>query len=312
MGQEQKPVRSAFQYPDRLEAVSPVKETQERALLLWRVIMRQPEAQNGLVRVFREPFLRAYARLQGELTSRNSQLDGKGILSLLNLCGRHGIHEAEMFCNRVAIAFQREITTRSCRRDQFSIDILFHTIELLSMNKSQAEAEATIRSMKGQDPGTFTVVDKESLVSHLRAYNVLNSKINSIQNLKTAIDRRDALIQEVAVSQTSVTLFSLDAMFRNIIAQNLLAKKYRCDTLIVEWIREYGFEADQMVRIARYIPYDSEFSQFRTLYVRAIQSLRTTSEEISDIFGSDLFLLRSLANFYTSWVMKVSEQLSAA
>lgn len=302
--------RAVFQYPGKLEA-KPDRGIQERGVLLWRVIMRQPEAHSGLVRIFRDPFLRAYGRMTESMSGTNVLLDTKRTADLLNMCGRHGVESVDVFAGRVAIAYQHELNYRECRKDQFSVDILFHVIELLSIDKSENQAADTIRNMQSAGKELFTSLDKETFVHHLKAYNGLTNLIRQSATLKSAVDKRDHIIQEAAAQHASVTLHALDAMFRNIIAQALLSKKYRCDTLIVEWIQEYGFDAEQMVRISRYIPYDSDFTQFRSLYARAMQSLRGESRN-ADLFQSDMFLLRTLANFYTSWVMKVSAQLTFA
>lgn len=230
------------------------------------------------------------------------------IHKLLLSSGRFRIVDVKEFVHHVVSAFYKEQMYRKDRRNHFSLDILFQTIDFLSAGKADDAAEQNLASK--QDDG-FTAQERENLILNYRAYNAMNTKILSHGNLKDALFKKDTIVSEVALGHKEITITALEFMFRNIVAQQLLAKKYNCDTLINEWSKEYNFDEELKVRVLTYISAETPLLKFRPKYAQAIQAIKNTDISKSNVLDSDLFLLRSLANFYTSWIMQVSEMIAA-
>jgi hypothetical protein len=278
------------------------------AALYWKILLRQPEVGEGTVQLLKDTFLKNFETGYSGFDISNEEAFINATHKLLQSAGRFRILEVKEFGIRVARAYQKEQMYRKDRRNHFSLDILFQTIDLLSANKAEEAAEQTISS---KDDDGFSVAERENLILNYRAYNAMNAKILGIGNLKDALLKKDALVSDVALLHKDLTITALEFMFRNIIAQQLLSKKYNCDTLIMEWGKEYNFEDELKTRVLTYISADTPLLKFRPKYAQAIQSIKNTDVSKSNVLDSDLFLLRSLANFYTSWIMQVSEMIAA-
>lgn len=301
--------RSAFMYPERMRRrrIGP-----DMALLLWRILQVQPEVRDGRVHVMRNAFLKSFRDSDADLSEYGDALT-RNIAGLIRSHGRERLgRDFSRFVMRVTSHYRREQLMLTDPARLMSLDILFQTIQLLTLNATMAEAENVIQHIGTHYPASsISALDREVLVRNFRAYLFLARKIISSKSLRQALEQRDALIAATAERHPHVMVYILDCMLRYIVAQILLARKYRCDTLIVEWMKEYGFGPEEMVRIARYIPYDTGFLRFRANYRTAIRELKNYRPPTANALDSDVFLLRSLSIFYTSWIMKMSEQLPA-
>ncbi len=278
------------------------------ANLYWKIVLRQPEVGEGTIQLLKDTFLKNFEANYSGFDVSNEESFLAATHNLLQSAGRFRILDVKSFEQRVAKAYQKEQAYRNNRRSHFSLDILFQTIDLLSANKQDEAAE---QNMASKDDAGLSAQERENLILNFRAYNAMNAKILGIGNLKEALLKKDTLVSDVALIHKDITITALEFMFRNIIAQQLLSKKYNCDTLIAEWSKEYNFEEELKTRVLFYISGDTPLLKFRPKYAQAIQSINNTDVSKSDVLDSDLFLLRSLANFYTSWIMQVSEMIAA-
>lgn len=301
------PKKDVFAYPAKMRGPSEDQKIAEAGLLLWRVVQRRSESRNGQAKMFREPFLRNAV----DVVSAEDEQTRLGLLrDLLLQNGRYHVPNFEAFQSGIAADFQKELDYRSDRARQFSADILFQVIELISLGKSAESAQNTIESIGSREDTSISERDRRSLLLHYRAYVDVQKRIANLGSVREALDNKEQLLLEAAWQNPEITLSALAAMLRTLVAQHLLDKKYSCDALMVEWMKEYGFGPLHILKVSRLVPMDSPLGMFRSRYTEAIRGLRSAFEE-GDRINSDLFLLRSLSNFYTSWTMKVAAMLPA-
>lgn len=282
----------------------PERMAREKATLLWRVLRRQPEMRSGLVRAVRENFLRAVIGSAERCFSGDESVFIPHLKQLLFGADREGPLNRDQLTLRIFVQFQKELGYIQGRQDQFSFDILFQTIELLSLGKNDEQAESTIRQL-GNSEAALSHLDRDRLLEYFRAYNLLAKLIKASGNVKVALEKREQLIDEAASQHVDLPLSALDSMFRYCIAQILLSRKFLCRELIELWREEYGFDQDAVDRMLAHIPADCSLLEFRQRYAQAIQSFRSGGDQM------ELFLLRTLANYFTSWVTNVSEKIPA-
>jgi len=296
--------RAVFQFAQKIR---PQRLALQKSLLLWRIIQCQPEAREGKIRLLKHAFLKQFQANEADFQEFSPQLQ-RSIAMLFKGTGRHFLQDLKPFIMRVAGIYRKEALLLSDPGKIMAFDILFQTIQLLSLNRDLAACEKTIAEMGLRNASTsLTLTDRQILCQNFRAYIDLCQKIKTLKEVRSVLDLRDDLLAAVARKNPGVMIYFLECMFRSIIAQVLLARKYRCDTLIVEWLAEYGHEVDEMVRVSEYIPYETNFLQFRSAYRKGILALKHASRSAD----SDEFLLRSLGNFYTSWIMRTSRQIPA-
>ena len=298
--------KASFFFPERMQSPGKQRQAADLARLLWRVVHLRPECAQGQVRMFRDSFLRA----AGDVALLPREDLRAGVQDLLLANGRYRVPSFDAFVDGVWTLLCRELDYRSDRSRQFSGDLLFQTIELISLNKSQAAAEGTIRELGLHGDVSMSDQDRVQMLLHFRAYVDMQKRIQAAGNVKRALDQKEELLLAAARANPNVTLSALTYMLRNFVAQHLLSLKYSCDTLMVEWMKEYGFGPLHMLKLARLIPFETALTRFRTTYAAAVRGLRDAAQG-GDRIESDMFLLRSLSNFYTSWTMKVAEMIPA-
>ncbi|MCR9142868.1 MAG: hypothetical protein NXI24_11495 [bacterium] len=283
-----------------------------RDLLLWRILQCRPEVLDGRLKLLKNPFRNAIRQNPADFAENNTALVG----NLRTLIERTGRSRLDAGLAKVAIeiasAYRRECVALKETHFSISFDFLYQTVQLLSLNTSREEAERTILQMGRTQKGTsLSETDRGRLIRSFRAYVALAGRLKAMRTMRTAVERQDEVIGAVYVIDPAVSVVFLDQAYRSLIAQVILSKKFRCDTLLVEWLREYELEPDHLVRMSQYIPYETEFWQFRKSYRDAIRSLKGYLPNSKNPLDSDLFLLRSLGNFYTSWIMQTSQQIPA-
>ncbi len=305
---EQVKDRPVFQFPDRVTEKNESRKTHDRGLLLWRVLLLEEEVRSGVVRLMKQPFMKVYME-HPERYIENGPRMVRDIASLIQSAGRHHLQSLSGFSIRVTARYVKELRLMNDRAHSFSFDILHQIFQLIGAKRTLREAEQVILDMgTHQEKTSISSVDRDMLVQKFRAFVFLSRKIVSSRTLREAVEKRDEFIVEASLANQQVTLTCLDSIFRFCVAQILLSRKYRCDTLIVEWLREYSLDPEHMVRVAKYIPYDTSFLAFRSQYKSGIIALKT--EQTAGSGDSDTQLLRSLGIFYTSWVSKVSELIA--
>jgi hypothetical protein len=284
----------------------------DRDLILWRILQCRPEVRDGRIKILKGPFLSYIREHTDEFDEQGDSLV-RNIKTLIERTGRSRLADSlSKIAMEVAGAYRRECIALQETHFGISFDFLYQTVQLLSLNTSREAAERTILQMgRARSDSSLNETDRSRLVRSFRAYVALARRLSAMRTMRVAVEKQDEVIGDVYQIDPAVSVIFLDRAYRSLIAQVILSKKFRCDTLLVEWLREYSLEPDHLVRMAQYIPYDTEFWQFRKSYREAIRSLKEYRPASAEPFDSDLFLLRSLGNFYTSWIIQTSRQIPA-
>lgn len=299
--------KNIFQFPQKTTVQK--KSRLEGALLLWRILQCQPELRNGKASIIKSIFFRAYKE-KAELFAEISENLYKNIGELLNQTIRHEISDFSRFIMTVSGLYRTELIASKSPGKLLAFDIQFQVLQLVGMNPNKNSAEKIIKQMgKNEKDSSLSDADREMALQNFHASLYITTQILKYKTLKLALENRDNIIYNAKEKYPEVQFYFLESMFRYFISQVLLSRKYKCDTLIVEWMTEYGFGPEHMMRIARYIPYDSSFLHFRASYKKAIQSLSDYKPDGDQPEDSDEYLLRSLSNFYTSWLSRTALQI---
>lgn len=279
-----------------------------KAGLLWKSIERQPEVQLGLVRLNKEVTLRILNNKPLEFLEANRFDFSRNMKEFLKTIVTMEAEKQEYFIFRLYDCYFRELKYIEERSSQFSIDILFQVIETLTIDKE------SIQSVEGyfssSNPDSISRADMENILNHMKAYNFMASQFLKVNSIKKSVELSDKIILKAATLNPMVTILSLENMFSLILAQNILASKYGLRNLISGWMEEYGFTPDQAIRIIPLFPLDASLNNFRAVYTKAIQTLG--QKEDLENKEMDLFMLRSICNYFTSWLNRVANQLPAA
>ncbi len=283
-----------------------------RPLLLWRIVQARQEVQDGRLQVLKKTFLAHIRDSEDDFTEYNPSLVGN-IKKLLESAGRTRVDQLARVALEVASAYRKEIMSVGDTAGQISFDILFQTIQILALNPTRESAEQTIMQMGRRAHHTaLSEQDRGRLMRSFRAYIYLARRLARMRNMRAALESQDEIIVNAYRDHPEVSLIFLDRAYRSLVAQVILSKKFKCDTLLVEWLKEYGLGPEHMMRVAQYIPFETGFWKFRASYRDAVRSLRDYTPDSGEPLDSDLFLLRSLGIFYTSWIMQTSRQIPAA
>lgn len=287
------------------------KRRLESSYLLWRILQCQSEVRSGEVFILKSTFLNTFKENE-LLFSELSDSLLRSVRELLERTCRHRLDNFTTFVMRVSSLYRKELINIQSPGRQLSFDILYQIVQLVSMNSNQLAAESVIRKMGQHEPlCSLTEVDREMVFRNYRAYIFITKQILNHSTLRLALDDHDRIMYEAAKKYTEVQIFYLESMFRTFIGQILLSRKYKCDALIENWMVEYGFESEHKARISYYIPGDCNFLHFRSRYRKAIISLSSYTPSGPGPEDSDIYLLRTLSNFYTSWLSKASIQIPA-
>lgn len=273
-----------------LKILKSKKTSREISILLYRVLYRTEEVQQGAVKVLKEMLLRTHTNHPDLFPILDRTKFTKDMIDLYKTSSSLIPEKLELFFNAVHISFQNEILYLVGKSVQFSFDIIFVVIETILNEMNLPENERTV-NMK----------DRETILKNFRAYNDLSKIFNKIGNTKVVIDKKDDIITEISILHKDITIISIESMFRHILAQLLLSKKYNCGNLIEKWAQEYGME-DNIPSMKRVIPEKTPLTEFRLQFTNAVKILKEENE-------MDLMFLRTLANYYSSWVTQVSEQI---
>jgi hypothetical protein len=279
----------------------------DRAHLLWRTFNRYKEMQEGLVRLNKETTIRTFKNQPDLYLSFDTDKFVKNIAPSISGAIVADKDRMNRFLMRVHESYKKEIYYSENRKEQFSMDILFQVIETLYMEVGVSQAEKEVMNLGGQK-SSVTKQDLEQIMSYLRAYNKMSARFISCGSMKKAIELSDQIISTSAIENPEIPILALDSMFNLITAQFVLAQKYQCKQLLAGWKKEYGFDESQEARIQNLLPPNTSLLEFRAVYAKAIQTLKNQKRDIES--EMDLFLLRTVSNYYTSWINQVANQIS--
>ncbi|TGL96603.1 hypothetical protein EHQ76_15850 [Leptospira barantonii] len=288
--QSQNPLKSTNLDESDLKILKSKKTSRELSVLLYRVLYRTDEVRQGAVKVLKETFLRTHTNHPELFPILDRAKFTKDMINLYKTSTTLSQDKLEMFFSAIHASFQNEIRYLVGKSTQFSFDIIFLVIETILNEMNLPETERTV-NMK----------DRESILKNFKAYNDLSKIFNKIGNTKVVIDKKDEIITEISILHKDITIISIESMFRHILAQLLLSKKYNCGSLIEKWAQEYGME-DNAPSMKRVIVETTPLTEFRLQFTNAVKILKDENE-------LDLMFLRTLANYYASWVTQVSEQI---
>lgn len=280
----------------------------QKAGLLWKSIERQIEVQTGLVRLNKEVTLRTLINRPAEFLEANRFDFTVNLKGFLRTVVTMEPEKQEYFIFRVYDCYLRELRYSEDRNSQFSIDILFQVIETLTVEKNLNQTLE--KYMDGSPSDALTKADLDAIMHHIKAFNLMNYQFAKIGNIRKAIEMTDQIILKIATVSPMVTVLALDSMFSLILAQNILSLKYGVQNLMTGWMNEYGFSREDAIRILPLFPENSSLNDFRTIYSQAMQVLVESKE--SENKEMDLFMLRTVCNYFTSWLNRVANQLPTA
>ncbi len=282
--------------------VSETLKKVDPAVLLWKSLVRQTEFQAGAlrlnqditIRTFKNQSLRYLTSERFEFTVAMKELL-KPIATLEN-------EKVEYLIFRIYECYQKELSYISNTNSRFSIDIVFQFIEFLCTDGKKEDIEKVL-----QTETSLTKKEVESITLHIKAFNKLGAYFNKSSSLKKTIENGEQILSAIASAYPDITWLALEAMFYLLIAQYALATKYSCESLLRGWMNEYGFDENQYVVVANFFPPGTSLLDFRGNYTNAIRSLHGMNANNKPEY--DLLLLRSIGNYFSSWIVKVAHQM---
>jgi hypothetical protein len=281
----------------------------DKAYLLWRTFNRFQEIREGVYRLNKETTIRTFKNQPDTYLGTDSDKFVKNTFPLLSAPNSSEKEKINKFLFRVHGMYKNEIEYSINRKEQFSMDILFQVIETLFMEVGANKAESAVMDMETQK-SAVTKQDLEQIVVYLKAFNKMHARFLASGNMKRAIENSDKIITAGASENMMIPILALDSMFNLITAQFVLSQKYQCKQLLILWKKEYGFDDDQTSRIVKLLPPETSLLDFRNIYAKAIQTLQNQSKQGDPMAEMDLFLLRTVSNYYTSWINQIANQIA--
>lgn len=281
--------------------MGPTPKKIDKALLLWRSIARQPESRIGAFRLNQEISLRLFRNhpekyLESErfdfLMSMKAVL--KPVTDLEN-------EKLEYLAFRIFEAYERERRYVDVPDGRFSMDILFQFVEFLSIDSPKENMNLFL-----QKETSLSKDEVETLLSCIKVFNKLSGYFRKSPNLKKTIENGEEILLTLAANFTNIPWLALESMFYLLVAENALASKYSCDSLLKGWMKEYGFDENQYVVVANFFPPGTTIPEFHGKYTSAIRHLNSHK---SGEHMMDLLLLRSIGNYFSSVLVKVAHQM---
>lgn len=281
----------------------------DRPYLLWRTFNRFKEFREGLYRLNKETSIRTFKNQPEIFLGFDTDKFIKHCAPMLGANQSSEKEKINRFLSRVHELYKSEINYCFNRNEQFSMDILFQVIETLFMEYGAGKAETEVMNMENQK-SSITKQDLEQILNYLKAYNKMHSRFLACGTMKKAILMSDEIITAGAAENLQIPIMALDVMFNLITAQFVLSQKYNSKQLLIGWKKEYGFDDDQVNRIAKLLPLDTPLMEFRSIYAKAIQTLQSRIAGGDPMAEMDLFVLRTVSNFYTSWITQIANQIT--
>jgi hypothetical protein len=274
----------------------------DSAVLLWKSLVRQPEFQAGSLRMNQDITIRTFKNQKSRyLVSERFEFI-IAMKELLKPIAALENEKVEYLIFRIYECYQKELAYSSGTDSRFSIDIVFQFIEFLCADGKKEDIEYML-----QKETSLTKKEVESIIQHIKAFNKLGAYFSKSNSLKKTIENGEQILSAIASAFPDITWLALEAMFYLLIAQYALATKYSCESLLRGWMTEYGFDENQYVVVANFFPPGTSLLDFRGKYTNAIRSLHGMHSSTRPEY--DLLLLRSIGNYFSSWIVRVAHQM---
>ncbi|BDA78164.1 hypothetical protein LPTSP3_g10940 [Leptospira kobayashii] len=274
------------------------------ATLLWKAISRQNEFQAGNLRLNPEITIRTFKNQAKRYLQSERYEFTVAMKELLKPIATLDNEKVEYLIFRIYESFYRELHYWEDPRSRFSIDIVFQFIEFLC-TEGPKEDLATVL----QRETSLNKKEVESIITHIKVFNKLGAYFTKSPSLKKTIENGEPILTTIAAAHTEVTWLALESMFYLLVAQHALASKYSCESLLRGWMTEYGFDENQYAVVANYFPPGTSLHDFRGNYTSALRTLHGLANKEKPDY--DLLLLRSIGNYFSSWIVRVAHQMEA-
>jgi hypothetical protein len=282
--------------------VSETLKKVDPALLLWKSLSRQPEFQAGALRLNQEISIRTFKNQSSRYLDSERFDFIIAMKELLKPIASLDPEKVEYLIFRTYECYRKELAYSNGTDSRFSIDIVFQFIEFLCSEGQKDDILKIIQSETSLDKK-----ETESIIQHIKVFNKLGAYFSKSSSLKKTIENGEQILSAVASAQPEITWLALESMFYLLIAQYALSTKYSCESLLRGWMNEYGFDENQYVVVANFFPPGTSLLDFRGKYTNAIRSLLGVSQASKPDY--DLLLLRSIGNYFSSWIVKVAHQM---
>ncbi|TGN20583.1 LIC_13029 family protein [Leptospira idonii] len=272
------------------------------AVLLWKSLYRQPEFQAGSLRLNQDITIRTFKNQSKRyLTSERYEFI-TAMKELLKPIATLDHEKVEYLIFRIFECYNKEMEYWRDTHSRFSMDILFQFIEFLCADSPKEDLSVLL-----QKETSLNQKEVESILIHIKAFNKLGIYFSKSPSLKKTIENGEPILATLASAYPTITWLALESMFYILVAQYALASRYSCESLLRGWMTEYGFDENQYVVVASYFPPGTSLLDFRGKYTNAIRALRGISGEKKPDY--DLLLLRSIGNYFSSWIVRVAHQM---
>ncbi|MDF3821670.1 hypothetical protein P3G55_17330 [Leptospira sp. 96542] len=272
-----------------------------REILLWRSIARQPEYMAGAFRLNQDITLRTFKNQEAKFLHSERFDFILAMKALLKPVTDLDSERMEYLIFRIFEAYTRELKYTSDPETRFSMDVLFQFIEFLCVDHPKEDVGSFL-----QKETSLTKEEVDTILVCIKVFNKLGSYFRKSPNLKKTIENGEPILQSLAAHHPTIPWLALESMFYLLVAQNALASKYSCDSLLKGWMKEYGFDENQYVTVANYFPPGTTLHEFHGKYTSAIRSLNSGKSKDHTM---DLLLLRSIGNYFSSLLVKVAHQM---
>jgi|GEM_PF-2566613 hypothetical protein len=276
----------------------------DSSVLLWKSLVRQPEFQAGALRLNQDITIRTFKNQKGRYLESERFDFIIAMKELLKPIATLDNEKVEYLIFRIYECYQKEMAYAAGLDSRFSIDIVFQFIEFLCADGKNDDIEKIL-----QKETSLNKKEVESIIAHIKAFNKLGAYFNRSNSLKKTIENGEQILSAIASSFPDITWLALESMFYLLIAQYALATKYSCESLLRGWMNDYGFDENQYVVVANFFPPGTSLLDFRGNYTNAIRSLHGMSAGMRPEY--DLLLLRSIGNYFSSWIVRVAHQMEA-
>ncbi|TGL56673.1 hypothetical protein EHQ58_15865 [Leptospira ognonensis] len=276
----------------------------DSAVLLWKSLVRQPEFQAGALRLNQDITLRTFKNQNYRYLDSERFEFIVAMKELLKPVASLENEKIEYLIFRIYECYHKELAYSAGIDSRFSIDIVFQFIEFLCADGKKEDIEKVLQKETSLDKK-----EVESIISHIKAFNKLGAYFSKSSSLKKTIENGEQILSAIASAYPDITWLALESMFYLLVAQYALATKYSCESLLRGWMNEYGFDENQYVVVANFFPPGTSLLDFRGNYTNAIRSLHGMSASTRPEY--DLLLLRSIGNYFSSWIVKVAHQMES-
>ncbi len=274
----------------------------DSAVLLWKSVARQPEFQEGFLRLNQETTIRTFKNQKARFLQSERFEFTIAMKELFRPNSTVENEQLEYLIFRVYENYKNELYYISKKDARFSIDIVFQFIEFLYSDGKREEMEALLMKETSLEKK-----EVDSIIQNIKAFNSLGTYFQKSSTLKKTIEKGEQILLVMAKNFPSVPWLALESMFYLLVAQYALASKYSCESLLRGWMKEYGFDENQYVVVANFFPPGTSLLEFRGKYTNAIRSLHDASANVRPEY--DLLLLRSIGNYFSSWIVRVAHQM---